>query len=48
MPPGAIDRMAKAGALFARRPDGVIRLVTRFDGTEDEVDRFLALLRHAL
>lgn len=48
MPPHVIDALAAAGALFARRRPNLIRLVTRFDGTESEVDRFAALARKAL
>jgi len=47
MPEGAIEALAAAGMRFARR-GGVIRLVTRFDGTEGEVDQFIALLRRSI
>jgi len=45
MPEPVIDALAAAGVRFARRRGGVIRLVTRFDGAQDEVDRFVALVR---
>jgi threonine aldolase len=48
LPAPAIEALAAAGARFARRPGGVIRLVTRFDGTHAEVDRFVALARQIL
>jgi threonine aldolase len=48
LPQVAIDKLAEAGARFARRRGGVIRLVTRFDGTQDEVDQMVALTRSAL
>lgn len=48
LPQIAIDRLAEAGVRFARRRGSVIRLVTRFDGTQEEVDRMLALTRSAL
>jgi len=47
MPESTIDALAAAGMRFARRGGGVIRLVTRFDATEDEVDHFIALLRRS-
>ena len=34
MPEPAIEALAAAGTRFARRRGGVIRLVTRFDGTQ--------------
>ena len=45
MPEPAIEALAAAGVRFARRRGGVIRLVTRFDGTPAEVDQFIALVR---
>jgi threonine aldolase len=48
MPEPAIEALAAAGVRFARRRGGVIRLVTRFDGTQAEVDQFIALARRAL
>jgi threonine aldolase len=48
LPEPAIEALAAAGVRFARRRGGVIRLVTRFDGTEAEVDQFMALARQAL
>jgi len=48
LPAPAVEALEASGARFARRPGGVIRLVTRFDGTEDEVERFLARARQVL
>ncbi len=48
MPEPAIEALAGAGVRFARRRGGVIRLVTRFDGTQAEVDQLIALARQAL
>jgi threonine aldolase len=48
MPEPAIKALAAAGARFARRRGGVIRLVTRFDGTKGEVDQFIALVRQVI
>jgi threonine aldolase len=48
MPEPAIEALASAGARFARRGGGVIRLVTRFDGTPAEVDQFIALVRRLI
>ena len=48
MPEAAIKSLAAAGIRFARRAGNVIRLVTRFDGTEAEVDQLIALARQAL
>jgi threonine aldolase len=48
MPATAIEALASSGVRFARRRGGVIRLVTRFDGTEAEVDQLIALARQAL
>jgi threonine aldolase len=47
MPEAAIESLAAAGVRFARRRGDVIRLVTRFDGTEAEVDQLIALARQA-
>jgi threonine aldolase len=44
----AIEALAAAGVRFARRRGGVIRLVTRFDGTKGEVDQFIALVRQVI
>src|SRR6516164_2602256 len=44
MPEPTIEALAAAGVRFARRGDGVIRLVARFDATEVEVDQFVALV----
>ena len=48
MPEPAIEALAGAGVRFARRRGGVIRLVTRFDGTQAEVTQLIALARQAL
>jgi threonine aldolase len=48
MPEPAIEALAAAGVRFARRRGGVIRLVTRFDGTQGEVDQFIALVRQVI
>jgi threonine aldolase len=48
MPEPAIEALAAAGVRVARRSGGVIRLVTRFDGTKGEVDQFVALVRRVL
>jgi threonine aldolase len=48
MPEPAIEALAAAGIRFARRRGGVIRLVTRFDGTRAEVDQFIALVRRVI
>jgi threonine aldolase len=48
MPETAIEALAAAGVRFARRRGGVIRLVTRFDGTQAEIDHFIALARRVM
>jgi len=48
LPEPAIESLAAAGVRFARRRGDVIRLVTRFDGTQAEVDQLIALARQAL
>jgi threonine aldolase len=48
MPEPAVEKLAAGGAKFARRRGGVIRLVTRFDQTPDQVDRMIELARRAL
>jgi threonine aldolase len=48
MPEPAIEALAEAGVRFARRRGGVIRLVTRFDGTRTEVDRLVALVHQVI
>jgi threonine aldolase len=45
LPERVIEALAAAGARFARRRDGVIRLVTRFDGTQAEVEQLIHLVR---
>jgi len=44
MPEQTIDGLAAAGVRVARR-GGVVRLVTRFDGTQAEIDQFIGLVR---
>ncbi len=44
----AIEALAAAGVRFARRRGNVVRLVTRFDGTEAEVDQLIAVMRDVL
>jgi threonine aldolase len=48
MPEPAIEAVAAAGVRVARRRGGIIRLVTRFDGTAAEVDRFVDLVRRVM
>ena len=48
MPEPAIEGLMEAGVRVARRRGGVIRLVTRFDGTKGEVDQFIALVRKVI
>jgi threonine aldolase len=48
MPAPVIEALAAAGVRFARRRGGVIRLVTRFDGTKGDVDQFIALVRQVI
>jgi threonine aldolase len=48
MPEPAIEALIASGVRVARRRDGVIRLVTRFDGTQGEVDQFIALVRRLI
>ena len=48
MPEATIDALASSGVRFARRRDGVIRLVTRFDGSEAEIDQFVTLVRRLI
>jgi threonine aldolase len=43
-----IETLAAAGVRFARRRGGVIRLVTRFDGTRGEVDQLVDLMRKVI
>ena len=44
----AIEALAAAGVRFARRRGGIIRLVTRFDGTQAEVDQVIGLVRKVI
>jgi threonine aldolase len=48
MPEAASEALAAAGVRFARRRGGVIRLVTRFDGTDEEIDQCVAAARRAI
>jgi threonine aldolase len=48
LPDAAISAMAAEGVLFRKREAGLIRLVTRFDGTETEVDRLLDITRRVM
>jgi threonine aldolase len=48
MPDRAIEAIAAAGARFGRRRGGVIRLVTRFDMDEAEVDTLVGVVRRSL
>ena len=48
LPQQTIEALAAAGVRFARRGGGVIRLVTRFNGTKDEIDEFVALVRRLI
>lgn len=46
--PGVADRMADSGLLFYRIASDVVRLVTSFQTTDDEVDSALARIESAL
>lgn len=48
LPEHAIEALAARGFLFLRRSVRMIRLVCRFDGTEEEVDLLLDALRPSL
>ena len=48
LPGVAIEALAGKGLLFHRRGSNVIRLVCRFDGTEEEIDRGLEMFRTTL
>jgi threonine aldolase len=48
LPPAAIKALAAEGALFRQRDETLIRLVTRFDGTEAEVDELLDMVRRVM
>ena len=47
MPPAMIDALLAAGVRVGRRSETVIRLVTRFDGREEDIDRFIEIARRA-
>ncbi len=44
LPEHKIDHLIRSGIQFLRRAPRLIRLVCRFDGSEDEVDKFIATL----
>ena len=44
----AVEALTAAGVRFARRRGGIVRLVTRFDGTEGEVDQLIDLVRQVI
>ncbi|WP_298885259.1 beta-eliminating lyase-related protein [uncultured Bradyrhizobium sp.] len=48
LPVPAITRLAATGLAFARRGQDIVRLVTRFDSTEQEADEVIALVREAI
>jgi threonine aldolase len=48
LPEAAAQALAAAGVRFGVRPNGVIRLVTRIDGSDAEVDEVLAVARRVL
>jgi threonine aldolase len=48
LPEQTVEALAAGGVRFARRGGGVIRLVTRFDGTKDEIDQFVGLVRRLI
>jgi threonine aldolase len=48
LPAAAIPRLAAEGVLFRQREETMIRLVTRFDGTEAEVDQLLGIVRRVM
>jgi threonine aldolase len=45
MPPAMVEALIAAGVRVARRSPGVIRLVTRFDGRDEDVDRLIEIAR---
>jgi threonine aldolase len=47
MPPAMIDALLAAGVRVGRRSETVIRLVTRFDGRDEDIDRFIEIARRA-
>jgi len=48
VPPAVIATLAAEGVLFGRRGETVIRLVTRFDGSDEDIDRLIAIARRAV
>jgi threonine aldolase len=47
LPAPVIDDLVAAGVRLGRRGGNVVRLVTRFDGTDEEVDRLIELAGRA-
>jgi threonine aldolase len=47
MPPTLIDALLAAGVRAGRRSESVLRLVTRFDGREEDIDRLIEIARRA-
>jgi threonine aldolase len=47
LPPAMIDALLAAGIKLGRRSERVIRLVTRFDGREEDIDRLVEIARGA-
>ena len=45
LPPAMIDGLLAAGVRVARRSPDVIRLVTRFDGRDEDIDRLIDIAR---
>jgi threonine aldolase len=48
LPESVIEKIAAEDILFERLDRRKIRLVTRFDGQEADIDRLLNILRHAV
>lgn len=48
LPEGADQALAQAGVRFGHRPGGVIRLVTRFDGSDADIDEFMRIARRVI
>jgi threonine aldolase len=47
MPPAMIEALLAAGIGVGRRSETVIRLVTRFDGQEEDIDRLIEIAQRA-
>ena len=43
----AVDALVAEGVRVGRRSETVIRLVTRFDGKDEDIDRFIEIARRA-